>query len=139
MLYVWPHRHVIPVGLVDFACGCPKSAMAAAMPVDPVREMALGKYYATARADTLAFWTHEGERKAYFQFGNTELHGSYEIENNLIKVCWTKKIWSKPGRSQRIENAVEIREEMMPEENFMSARFRDGLYRHQHLVGEDDD
>ena len=76
---------------------------------------------------------------AYFQFGTTELKGTYEIEGAVIKVCWTKKIWSKPGRSQKIEDAVEICEEMTVEENYMSARFRDGLYRHQHLLGEDDD
>ena len=76
---------------------------------------------------------------AYFQFGTTELKGTYEIEGGVIKVCWTKKIWSTPGRSQKIEEAVEICEEMTVEENYMSARFRDGLYRHQHLVGEDDD
>ena len=102
-------------------------------------EMALGKYYATGRADTLSFFTCEGQKIAYFECGGTELKGTYEIKDHLIKVCWTKKIWSKPGRSQRIEDAVEIREEMAMEENYHSARFRDGLYRHQHLVGEDDD
>eukprot|EP00435_Cladocopium_sp_Y103_P038297 s3203_g10.t1 len=109
------------------------------METPPAKDMAMGKYYAAARADTLSFWTHEGQKMAYFQFGTTELKGTYEIEGGVIKVCWTKKIWSKPGRSQKIEDAVEICEEMTVEENYMSARFRDGLYRHQHLVGEDDD
>lgn len=81
----------------------------------------------------------QGKRLANFQFGTTELQGTYALEGNVIKACWTRKVWSKPGRSKRIEEAVEIHEEMIVEENFHAARFRDGLYRHQHLVGEDDD
>ena len=29
-------------------------------PAAPAKDMAVGKYYAAARADTLSFWTHEG-------------------------------------------------------------------------------
>jgi len=29
-------------------------------PAARAKDMAVGKYYAAARADTLSFWTHEG-------------------------------------------------------------------------------
>ena len=101
-------------------------------------EMPMGLYHASAKTDELCFFTNDTQN-AVFKYDGITLFGTYKLEGSRVKVCWHQKVFTKSGRtSKEIKEDIDLREEMVIEENGYAARFRDSLYEHQRTGWKDD-
>ena len=102
-------------------------------------DMPMGLYHADARADELCFFSNETQN-AVFKYGGVTLFGTYKVEGSCVKVRWHQKVYTKLGRTTKeIKEDIDLQEEMSIEENGYAARFREAVYKHQHLTGWKDD
>mmetsp|Transcript_16603 Transcript_16603/g.28704 ORF Transcript_16603/g.28704 Transcript_16603/m.28704 type:complete len:113 (+) Transcript_16603:162-500(+) len=106
----------------------------------PRTEMPMGLYHPAGFECQLSFFGTDPCNAVFEDEKGTKFFGTYCIEGPSVKVRWTRKTYTKLGRTTReISEEIVLAEEMSIEEGGYAALFRGKLYKHQRLTGWKDD